>query len=379
MWNDVLHTPSIHSGEAWKGACLRVSRSRYPDQKGHLARSRRAAVVPEVFIENGTKLMVESVLQDVSEGQVERLEICICSIPSTIDVALLAKAITKVKDCLVCGGQPGQLEAIFGAVVEGPDIVIKTLHLRSPNVAQVSPYILGPAAVKLTSLEISGGGGYPTSEQIVEILTRLASTQGSKLRSLNVCYDKINISHISPVTVADALLKLKNLDHHLYRLVLSRDQTSYLLTKIKDTEDLGSTQLDLGQLDISKVASDVVTGAVTNLEMMTIGREITLAQLEAIFTRIKFGGSKLWEITLLSADLSDVSPEALLGALRMLESVTFNGAVLTAVQVSAILTMVNEGSQGKLMELSIVEPEVEEDARDLLEAAEVNDILHIVF
>ena len=112
-------------------------------------------MVPEVFIDDGTKLMVESVLQDVSEGQVERLEICICSTPSTIDVALLAKAVTKVKDCLVCSGQPGQLEAILGAVVDGPDIVIKTLHLRGPNVAQVSPYILGPAAVKLTSLEMS--------------------------------------------------------------------------------------------------------------------------------------------------------------------------------------------------------------------------------
>ena len=214
----------------------------------------------------------------------------------------------------------------------------------------------------------------------MEILIRLATTQGSKLRSLDFDFSvKINISHLPPVIVADALLKLKSLDRLLYRLVLSHDQISHLMSKIKDAEDLGLIGLsDFGYLDISKVASDVVAGAVTNLEIVEIGREITLAQLEAIFTRIKFGGCKLLELEL-SADLSNVSCEALLGALRMLESVRFYGAVLTAVQVSAILTMVNEGSQGKLMELSIVEPEVEEDARDLLEAAEVNDILHIVF
>ena len=98
-------------------------------------------MTPEVLIVDGTKLMVESVLEDVSEGQVERLEI-LYSIPTNTDAALLAQAVTKVKNCVIYDGQSGQLEAIFSAVSEGPDIAIKSLTIDGQGVAQVSPDIL---------------------------------------------------------------------------------------------------------------------------------------------------------------------------------------------------------------------------------------------
>ena len=48
------------------------------------------------------------------------------------------------------------------------------------------------------------------------------------------------------------------------------------------------------------------------------------------------------------SDLSAITPEDLLGALRLLETVWFYGGVLTTAQVTAILAMITEGSQGKL-------------------------------
>ena len=204
MWYDVLHTPSIHSREAWKGACLRVSLSKYPDQEDHLAGSRRATVTPEVKIVNGTKLMVESVLKEVSEGQVGRLVIDLYSIPTNTDAALLTQAVTKVEKCVIWGGQSGQLEAIFSAV-----------------------------------------------------------------------------------------------------------------------------------------------------------------------------RSKLKHLTVLECDLTAVTPEVFLGALRVLEKVSFGLTTFSTDQVTAILTMLTEGSQRKLEKLEIFHPNVEDEAYDLLEAAEENDILKI--
>ena len=225
MWYDVLHTPSIHSREAWKGACLRVSLPEYPDQEEYLAGSRRATVVPEVLIVNGTKLMVESVLQDVSEGQVETLQVNLYNIPTNTDVALLVQAVTKVENCGIGGGQSGQLETILSAVSEGPDIAIKTLYLYGQGVAQVSPDILGTAAVKLTSLYL---GYHPTSRQIEGILTRLATTQDNKLRKFRFDGGLLDISHLSPKIVTEALRKIENPQVFLPQVLFSSSQIRHL-------------------------------------------------------------------------------------------------------------------------------------------------------
>ena len=74
--------------------------------------------------------------------------------------------------------------------------------------AQVNPEIVGRAAVKLTSLDLDG----PTSGQIEEILTRLADTEGNKLRKFWFSGPQRDISNLPPETVAAALLKLEDID-----------------------------------------------------------------------------------------------------------------------------------------------------------------------
>ena len=79
----------------------------------------------------------------------------------------------------------------------------------------------------------------------------------------------------------------------------------------------------------------------------------------------------------MGGDLSAVTPEIFLGALRAVESVVFDKTTFSTDQVRSILTMQTEGSQGKLKKLDIFHPSVEDEAYDLLEAAEENDILEI--
>ena len=126
-----------------------------------------------------------------------------------------------------------------------------------------------------------------------------------------------------PTNVNAAMLgKTKNLyDLLCFCLVLSSGQISHLMTKISDSKDWRLTQPDLEIQNISKVTPDVVVGFITKMERVTI--DVTPAQVQAIFTRLQFGGSKLKGLKLWGADLSAVTPEFLHGVLRVVEAVNF--------------------------------------------------------
>ena len=100
------------------------------------------------------------------------------------------------------------------------------------------------------------------------------------------------------------------------------------MTKMSDTEDLLFTELNLYSVDISQVDPDVVAGAVTKLEYVKLCA--TPAQLKSILTKLQFGGSKVKDLSLVDPDLSAITPEVLIGAIRMVETVETVGAVFTA-------------------------------------------------
>ena len=378
LWYDVLHTKSPHSRQAWSRTRLVIFSRQHPDQEHLIAGNRKAAVVSEVWIDGGTKKMVESVLEAISEGQVEDLRIS-SLFPSTIDVTLLSQGVIKVGKCEIYNGSTSeQLEAILGAVSEGSDLTLSSLKIVAhPRVvAPVSSDVFGRAAVKLISLEVTGS----TSGQIGEILTRLASTADSKLKVFRTSgYYRRDISHLAPDTVAEALLKLEIPDDILRVVTLSPGQVSHLMTKIGDAEDLRFTRLNFNtiNIDTSQLAPDVVARAVTRLEIVKICA--TPAELQAIFIRLQFGGSKLKSLTIFRVDLSAVTTEVFLGVLRKVEFVEFFDSTFTAAQVAAMLIMLAEGSQGKLRKLSIVMPRGSEpEAIDLLMAAAPHDLLVIL-
>ena len=146
---------------------------------------------------------------------------------------------------------------------------------------------------------------------------------------------------------------------------------------LKDkSEALLFTELDLFSVDITQVDPDVVAGAVTKLEKVKLW--VTPAQLKSILTKLQFGDSKMKDLSLMDPDLCAVTTEVLIGAIRMVETVETVAALFTADQVTAILVMLTEGSRGRLKKLSILWPNVGEEAYGLLGAAEGNDILEIV-
>ena len=369
LWYDVLHSPSPQSRAAWKWARLCVDFTLHPDQREALGHSRKAAVVPDINIKFGTKHMVKSVLEAVHQGQLENLELHLTNIPTSVDWGLLSRAVTKAQECWIFEGKPGQLKTILRGVVNTPDTTLKNLILRGHELEEVCPSMLARAAVRLDNLSL----GACCSAQFGEIITRLASTENSKLRELT-CPGS-DLSHLSPQIVAGALVKLQTIDDSVFgtfrNAKFTPEQIAQLFSKIKDTGDLRLTKLYFSHADTSQVAPEVFAGAISRLERAEIG--VTPAQVQSLLTRIKLGGSKLKDLWLLpselspdlSVDLSAVPTEDILGAFKMLEAVRLSSAVFTANQVRAILTMVTEGSQGRLTSLFI--NYIEEDAYDLLD------------
>ena len=140
-------------------------------------------------------MMVDSVLEAVH--------------PATIDAALLSQAVTKVGECQISYGQPGQLEAILGAVSEAQDLALKTLFLGG-GVVQVSPELLGTAAVKLTRLEV----GDVTSGQVGEILTRVAVNEDSKLREFRILGQNL-AENVRNTDISRLMDRIRNFSDHI--------------------------------------------------------------------------------------------------------------------------------------------------------------------
>ena len=95
----------------------------------------------------------------------------------------------------------------------------------------------------------------------------------------------------------------------------------------------------------------------------------------------QLGGPKLEELEIGEADLSVLSSELLLGAIRRLEVIVFRGTTFTEEQLNAILRMVSEGRQGNLQYIRIIRPDVQGTvSQELLQAAgQVEYLLEIEF
>ena len=321
-------------------------------------------------IDGVAKLVVESVLRAVIEGttpNLKTLHVHLEEGPDSTDAALLSQAALKVEKFSVTGSQASQVQAILTAVSQSEDIALKDLHLGDDpddfiDLSGVSPDILGRAAVKLETLT---GRARLSSAQLEEIFTRLATTGQSQLRELDVAdiVGDTDLSHMDPEILTGALVKLKTTSWILFNVLLSSEQVTHLFTKISNTEDLRLTKVDLSwPPPVSQVPPAVLTGAISRLEEVGFGgSDLTPVQLEAIFTMManqQPEGSKLKMLGFLGHDLSGISPELLLGAIRTLEKLMLFETTLDVVQVNAILCLVTEGPRGRLNKITIWHPKI---------------------
>ena len=350
LWRDTLDARKF-----WKWARLVINLNNFPEQEMELIqsliKSRKMALVTEIKIGGATKLVVESVLRAVIEGTTTNLKALYVNLEEgqgSTDAALLSRAALKVETFSISGEQGSQVQAIITAVTESDVLTLKNLDLGLGSLADVSPDILGIAAVKLETLS---GGGSVSSAQFEEILTRLAATEESKLEKLEVdvgSHLTPDLTHMDPDILTSALLKLET--DILLRVRLSPEQTTHLLTKISNTRDLRLTRVNLD--DVSLVPLAVLSGAISRLEKVIFsGSDLTPVQLEAVFTMLAIqqpGGSKLKRLGfgIGETDLSGLSPELLLGAISRLEGFALYESNLTAEQLEAVFTMLASQQPG---------------------------------
>ena len=167
----------------------------------------------------------------------------------------------------------------------------------------------------------------------------------------------------------------------------SPEQINSLFIKIGNSH-LKMTRFCLGDdQDLSQVPPQLLVSAFSRLESVQLfGRNhITGEQFAAIFTMLasqELAGSKLKSLYFYNVDeLSSVSPEVLVEAIRRLKEFELLESTLTADQINAILTVITERREGMLKTIKIEinnEDIVGTVSQTLLESAkQMKDLLEI--
>ena len=156
-------------------------------------------------------------------------------------------------------------------------------------------------------------------------------SRGKKMSELKCFLTRINSTQ-SGTNLFHLLFSFSSL------LLLPRTKIVNVLTdewRVGSNKSVHSGSLNLilitSTSPLSLVAPDVLVGAVTRLKKM---------RMRAVTPQLK----ELW---LKYPDLSAITPETLLGAIRMLKTVRLYRAAFTVDQVTAVLAMDTEGSDGK--------------------------------
>ena len=255
-WKDIIR--SDFTGKYWSWAHLCVNLSKYPDQEQDLIDSSIIRIVPMISIESGCHKI---------------------------------------------------LEWVFESLRDGKTIWMKKLFINGITL-HVAPDIVAKAAMKLKVLT-----GPFSSTQIKAILTRLATTENSKLNNLRVdhCIHSHIISTMDPEVVATALIKLETIGMEI-SWNLSPNQHSALFCKIKNSKNLTLRQLHMINMNISIVPIEILLGAIRKLKIVHFIRgRMSKEQATAIITSAK--EKRLGKIELIRFSyvigMSSVSPSLL--------------------------------------------------------------------
>ena len=252
------------------------------------------------------------------------------------------------------------VESFLQVVSDGKIFNMKKITLAIIYLSHVTPEILAGAAVKLESLELES---MPSSVQLEAILTRSAITQDSRLRKLS-CYERADIPGMDPEILSQALVKLETVGGGFgFRVKLSPVQVSALFSRIRKSPIMSLTELEI-DWDVSMVEPELFGGALSRLETVKFGYQarITSGQLESLLRMIsqqeEAGGSKLKQLKFICTDLTSVSSEVLVGAIKKLEEVRFRYGKMTADQITSILNMLKENQKGRLKYVQIFRPSI---------------------
>ena len=244
------------------------------------------ALVQEIYIPHFRpgKDTVVSLLKFIRDGvtvNLKKLTIGDGSL-NNINPGLVSRALLKLQDCIIYGAQPGQVQAIFAGIKDSASISLRNLDLIYQDL-ELAPDMVAGVAMKLETLKARF-----SSAQVEAIITRLAASEDSRLRQLEIYWpDTVNISSLDPEVVAEALTKLEMVERSLCHC-LTAGQVSTLFSRIHHSPDLRLRHLQLRMCNISHLSPLVLIGAIQRLETFDIvyGR-MTAEQATAILTMVK--------------------------------------------------------------------------------------------
>ena len=185
----------------------------------------------------------------------------------------------------------------------------------------------------------------------------------------------MNLSHISPVVVSEAAVKLETLS------LIKPGLTGEFFQRIADCLDLRLRELSLKHEDLSSLEPSVLVGAISRLESLTLFKcDLTASQLRAIFSQLSVSEHhKLTFLRLAHNDLSSVPPELLVTAIMSgLEEVDLYKTNLTPVQLTEIYTMVAERKPQRLRRITLSRNDLSSVPPDLIQRAGVNRSVVII-
>ena len=269
---------------------------------------------------------------------------------------------------------PEHVRSLFRKIVESPVVNIKTFDPSMTDSSNnIPPQLFAEALVRIATVDrIKGNDSLVFKEKIGSLLRKIANTDHLRLRELNLCW--VNLSHLSPVVVSDAAVKLEALS------VINPGLTGEFFQRIADCLDLRLRELSLKHEDLSSVLPSVLVAAISRLERLTLFQcDLTASQLTAIFTRLSASEDhKLKFIRLAHNDLSSVPTELLVTAMMSgLEEVDLYKTNLTQIQLTGIYTMVADRNPQRLRWINLSRNDQSSIPTDLRQRAGLNQSVMI--
>ena len=190
------------------------------------------------------------------------------------------------------------------------------------------------------------------TDQITEksLLELMRDGETFQLKELSIAG---GVLYVTPYILVGVAMRVE-----ILKARLSSAQVENILIGLADSEDSRLRRLEIfgGPVNLSSLEPEVLAGALTKLETVGLNLSLSLSplQVSALFSRIcQAPVMRITELVLRQKDLSLMPPEVLVGAIQRLEKAEFRGGLMTAEQLTAILTIVKERRLGRIKRISI--------------------------
>ena len=194
----------------------------------------------------------------------------------------------------------------------------------------------------------------------------------------------MNLSHISPVVVSEAAVKLEQFSTSLDNSssFTNPGLVGVIVERIGQCQDLRLRELKMEHTKLSSVPESILVGAISRLEKLSLHScSPTASQLRAIFTLLSVSENhKLRALDLSFTDLSSVPAELLVRAMTSgLEEVRLYNTNLTAVQLTDIFTQLSVSKHHKLTSLNFSCKNLNSLPPEILVSVFMSDIKNVDF